>query len=250
MPYLDLSYIHRGKTAKREAHETLGYNHNRPGSDNEEGEGRILFGTDGKPMSEKEALELIENASKNTLFWKMILSPDPNSENKDKLLDLQQLTDDLVRYLKKELKRPIPYIGVVHNNTDIPHVHAIILIERFGREMLITKKRIEALKKLAAGQALEQQRNRLTMQPLAASLIEVREQAQHLMTLRRQQHLGVGAGGGREGSNRVAGMVRATPSGGGRGSSPPLCEDCLKPLRKGHWKVCEKRREKTYHLKV
>jgi hypothetical protein len=250
MPYLDLNYIRRGKAAKREARETLGYNHNRPGSDNEEEEGRILFGTDGIPMSEEKALELIENASKQTLFWRMKLSPDPNSENKDKLLDLQQLTDDLVSYLKKELKRPVPYIGVVHNNTNIPHVHAILLIERFGREMLITKKRIEALKALAAGQALEQQRSRLRMQPLAASLLEVRKQAQHLMTLRRQPHPSVGAGGGGGWSNRAEGMVRATAFGGGHRSSPPLCEDCLKPLRKGHWQECEKRKEKTYQLKL
>ena len=247
MPYLDLSYIHRGKTAKQEARETLGYNHNRPGSDNEEEE-RILFGEDGVPLTEEEAEELIKNASKNTLFWKMILSPDPNSENKEKLLDLQQLTGDLVNYLKKELKRPVPYIGVVHNNTDIPHVHAILLIERFGREMLITKKRIEALKKLAAGQALEQQQNRLRMQPLAASLLGVREQAQHLRQLRRPPAGGAGVGRGNAGGrNSTEGMVRAA---GGHRSSPPLCEDCLKPLQKGHWRTCEKRKERMYHLKL
>src|SRR4051794_19139457 len=123
MPYLDLNYIRRrGTAAKQEARETLGYNHNRPGSDNEE-EGRILFGTNGVPLTEEEALKLIDGASKQTLFWRMILSPDPNRENKDKILDLQQLTDDLAKYLKVELQRPIPYIGVVHNNTNIPHVH-------------------------------------------------------------------------------------------------------------------------------
>src|SRR3954469_8695294 len=161
MPFLKLKYIHRGKSSKTKAKKALGYN-----CDKKKEEGRILFDQNGKPMTEEEALAKIVAAPKNVLFWKMILSPDVKTENIEKSLDLWLLTEKLVEYLKTKLNRDIPLIGAVHNNTDNPHVHAILLIERHGWEMLITRPMIKEMKSLAAGQALEQQNDRKRMKPL------------------------------------------------------------------------------------
>jgi hypothetical protein len=96
----------------------------------------------------------------------MMLSPDVKTENKEKDLDLWELTDKLVMWLEKKLGRDIPYIGAVHNNTENPHVHTILLVERFGREKPITVPVINQLRLLAAGQALEQQRKRSEPEPV------------------------------------------------------------------------------------
>src|SRR4051812_43660206 len=159
MPFLKLKYIHWGKNSKTKAENALGYN-----CDKKKEEGRILFDQNGKPMTEEEAIAKIVMAPKNVLFWKMILSPDVKTENIGKTLDLWILTKKLVEYLKTKLNRDIPLIGAVHNNTDNPHVHALLLIERHGWEMLITKPMIAEMKALAAGQALEQQQRRSRMQ--------------------------------------------------------------------------------------
>jgi hypothetical protein len=104
-----------------------------------------LFGNTG-PLAKDQAEWLIEHASKNTYFFRWILSLDLNEENGEKDLDLWQLARDGVAWLEERLKRPgeIHLIGAEHNDhTGIPHIHAILLIERRGRELILTKKDIE-----------------------------------------------------------------------------------------------------------
>src|SRR5690349_2938532 len=98
--YFHLSYIShyrmikgkrvKGKPIKEQAKATLAYNSSRPGKNNEKLK-RTLFTNIGQP-TEEEALETIDTAPENTLFWRMRLSPDPKKENKDKVVDLWQLT--------------------------------------------------------------------------------------------------------------------------------------------------------------
>src|SRR3954464_3260602 len=147
----------KGKPVKTQAREALGYNEKRPGKDQEKIE-RNLFGHGGQ-LTGEQALKMIDEASRNTYFWRLILSPDPNGENKDKQANLWKLTKQLVEWLEAKLQREIPFVAVEHNDhTNIAHVHAILLIERHGREMLITKEMIDHMREMAAGQALAQQR--------------------------------------------------------------------------------------------
>src|SRR5690242_6026165 len=132
MAILKFNYIRKSKTSKIQARKTLAYNE----ADKEEDK-RILFDKNG-PLTEEEALLRIDEAAPNVLFFRLMLSPDGKTENKEKNLDLWQLADDLVAWLEKKLERDIPYIGAVHNNTNTPHVHTILLVERFGREKPIT----------------------------------------------------------------------------------------------------------------
>jgi hypothetical protein len=158
MGVVKLNFIPRGKTAKAQALETLGYNGTRPGKDAEEID-RKLFGHGGEYTSD-QALQMIDEAPANTYFFRMIVSPDPNSENKDRNLDLRLITTQLVEWLEGRLNREIPFVGAEHNDhTDIPHIHSIALIQRRGREMLIDRDMVKDLIAYATKMSLEQKKD-------------------------------------------------------------------------------------------
>jgi hypothetical protein len=163
--YSHVNYIPHNKFARRAAKATLGYNETRKWKEGEEIV-RKLFGKTG-PLTREQAEWLIENASKNTYFFRWILSPDAVKENKDKDLDLWKLARDGVRWLEERLRREgeIQLIGAEHNDhTEIPHIHAILLIERQGREKILTEKQLnefrEAVHQLALDQRLTREQSR------------------------------------------------------------------------------------------
>jgi hypothetical protein len=155
-----LNYIRRGPNMKQQAKKHLGYIGTRPGKNKEKLE-RILFGHGGTYTPE-QVEAMINNAPKNTYFWRLTLNPDPALENPEKDLDLWDLTREAVMWLERRLgrdgqPRDIPFIAAEHNDhTDKPHIHAILLIERRGREMLITKEVLTEFKQAAAQKALGQ----------------------------------------------------------------------------------------------
>jgi ribosomal protein S27AE len=63
-----------------------------------------------------------------------------------------------VQWLEKRLgNREIPFIGVEHDDhTDIRHVRALLLIQRQGREMLITPEILDEFQKTATWLAAKQ----------------------------------------------------------------------------------------------
>jgi hypothetical protein len=173
--YIGLNYIPHNKHALKSAKATLGYNETRLGKDGEEIE-RQLFGKSG-PLTKEQAEQLIKAASDNTYFYRMKLSPDPNGENAEKMLDLWELTRDAVRWLEERLGREgeIGLIGAEHDDhTEIAHIHAILLIERRGREKILTKDDINEFREAVAKMALDKKLNR----QLAVEQQEVRQQQQ------------------------------------------------------------------------
>src|SRR5689334_6835415 len=81
---------------------------------------RVPFGHDGK-FTREQAEEIINNAPKDTYFFRLILSPDIKTENFGKKLDLWELTKDVVEFLEVRLNRPnITFIAAQHNNTKNP----------------------------------------------------------------------------------------------------------------------------------
>ena len=170
--YSHFNYIPHNKFARKAAKETLGYNETRKGKDGEDIE-RKLFGNTG-PLTKEQAEWLIEHAAKNTYFFRWILSPDPNGENGEKNLDLWQLARDGVAWLEERLHRhgEIQLIGAEHNDhTGIPHIHAILLIERRGRELILNKKDIEDFRAAVHAMALNQKRQREQAQQQKAELM-------------------------------------------------------------------------------
>jgi len=167
--FSEFKYIPRrkrenGKWVKQDmkaaAKATLGYIGHRVGKEKEKMD-RTLFGHGGA-LTEEQVERMIDEAPDNTYFFRLILSPDPNGENKERNLDLWKLTKDIVEFLEQRLNREnLPFIGAEHNDhTDIPHVHALILIQRRGKEMLIDKATINAVRELATKRALGQKQDR------------------------------------------------------------------------------------------
>src|SRR6478672_4504887 len=99
--FSELNYIHRSKTMRTQAKHHLGYIGERPGKDKADII-RSLFGKGGK-FTKEQVEQMIEDAPDNTLFWRLILNPDPVLENPEKILDLRQLTNDAVRWLEKRI---------------------------------------------------------------------------------------------------------------------------------------------------
>src|SRR3954451_6844367 len=145
---------------KAAAKETIGYIAHRVGKEQEKME-RTLFGHGGA-LTDEQVERMIDEAPNNTYFFRLILSPDPNGENQERNLDLWKLTKDIVEFLEQRLGREnLPFIGAEHNDhTDIHHVHALILIQRMGNEMLIDNETINAVRNLATERALGQKQDR------------------------------------------------------------------------------------------
>jgi hypothetical protein len=183
--YIGLNYIPHDKQARSKAKATLGYNETRVGKNGEEIE-RQLFGKSG-PLTKEQAERLLESASRNTYFWRMRLSPDPNGENAEKTLDLWELTRDAVRWLEERIGREgeIGLIGAEHDDhTEIAHIHAILLIERKGREKILTKDDINEFREAVAQMALDKKLNR--------QLAVEREQVQHQEAKEERQEVSTG----------------------------------------------------------
>jgi hypothetical protein len=168
--YISRMIKEKGKWVKQNikaaAKEKLGYIAHRVGKEKEKME-RTLFGHGG-PLTEEQVERMIDEAPDNTYFFGLILSPDPNGENQERNLDLWKLTKDIVELLEQRLGREnLPFIGAEHNDhTDIPHVHALILIQRMGREMLIDRETIKAVYELATERALGQKQERQNVREL------------------------------------------------------------------------------------
>jgi hypothetical protein len=189
--FSEFNYIPRrkrenGKWIKQDikaaAKATIGYIAHRVGKEKERME-RTLFGHGGA-LTDEQVERMIDEAPDNTYFFRLILSPDPNGENQERNLDLRKLTKDIVEFLENRLNREnLQYIGAEHNDhTDIPHVHALILIQRMGKEMLIDKETINAVRNLATQRALGQNQGRENVQEL------VPVQQQELQPVQQQQH--------------------------------------------------------------
>src|SRR5438270_9711191 len=97
--FSELNYIPRGKTMRTQAKKHLGYIGERPGKDKADII-RSLFGKGGK-FTKEQVEKMIEDAPDNTLFWRLILNPDPVLENPEKLLNLEELTRDAVSWLEE-----------------------------------------------------------------------------------------------------------------------------------------------------
>src|SRR4051812_35036812 len=123
---------------------------------------------------------MINTASKSTYFFRWILSPDTIEENIEKALDLWKLARDGVRWLEERLQREgeMQLIGAEHNDhTEIPHIHAILLIERWAREKILTGKDLDAFRQAIHQMALDQRiaREQSRQQEATETLQVVRE---------------------------------------------------------------------------
>src|SRR5713101_9573414 len=78
----------------------LRYIIHRPGRDGEK-QSRQLFSENYTTLEKQRAYELIDTAPKGTIFFKIMVSPDPKREDSRRDVDLWNLTDKTMNRLKK-----------------------------------------------------------------------------------------------------------------------------------------------------
>lgn len=123
------NYVKRNQNERTTAKANIYYIQTRPGA-NKEKLTRSLFGPAGF-MSRYEAYQFITDAPKGTYFYRLKLSPDPNSENLKRDLNMKKLTRQMMRSLDRRLRTPIPWAGAVHDDhTNIPHCHILAAIPK------------------------------------------------------------------------------------------------------------------------
>ena len=156
MAIVKLKYA-RGRAAIR-AH--LRYIIHRPGKE----QGRVtreLFHHNYLSVSKQEAYDLINNAPRGTIFYKMTINFHPLREDTHKDLDLQHIASLTVRAMQTRLGRIVPFIATIHDGharTTLRHIHAICLVQ--GRLCKEDFAKLKTLWKVATAEVRLQRRNR------------------------------------------------------------------------------------------
>jgi hypothetical protein len=116
------------KAAKAGAKENVKYIQFRPGKDRE-GITRTLFGSDG-PMERLEAYQFIDDAPKGTVFFTIIISPDPAKEDHHRDLDMRAIAETTMQTLEERVNTHVQWVAAVHQeHTDIRHIHALAAVQ-------------------------------------------------------------------------------------------------------------------------
>jgi hypothetical protein len=116
---------------------------------------RELYGIDGV-MQRLEAYELIDAAEKGSVFFRIIINPDPATEDTHKDLSLAEITSQTMHTLAERVGRDVPYIAATHaDHTLLHHAHILACVK--GR---LNAQDFQALRQTATQAALEQRKER------------------------------------------------------------------------------------------
>ena len=125
---------------RRAAKATIRYIMHRPDREGER-KSRSLFGEDGL-IDKSLAYDLIDEAIKGSVFFRVAISPDPAKEDANKDLDLNWLTQVAMSYMKEKLKADIRFKSKIQffaaehgDQSDVRHINALIVFPgRLNRE--------------------------------------------------------------------------------------------------------------------
>src|SRR5512143_282478 len=89
---------------------------------------RVLFG-ENEVIDKKQAYQMIDEAPRGTVFFRLAISPDSKREDTRRDLDLRAITRKTILALEERLNRRIQFIAAEHNDhTPNRHVHAIVMV--------------------------------------------------------------------------------------------------------------------------
>ena len=133
---------------------SIRYITHRPG-----GDGRVtsrpLYTSDGE-VTKNDAYQMIDEAKKGSVFFRIVISPDVKNEDTRKDLYLWQITEQTMLTLEERLHTHVPFTAVEHNDhTGNRHVHLLACLK--GR---IEKGDLKALRDSATEAALSQRQER------------------------------------------------------------------------------------------
>jgi hypothetical protein len=152
---MDMAIVKATYTKSRPAAKAaIRYIEHRPGREGEKVK-RELYGSNGS-MERGEAYQMIDDAEKGTVFFRIVISPDPEREDTYKDLSLQEITSQTMRQLQDQLTKDVPYVAVEHDD-HAPHRHVHILACVKGR---LNTQDFQALRTTATQAALSQRQER------------------------------------------------------------------------------------------
>jgi len=133
---------------------SIRYIAHRPGKDNEK-TARTLFGSDGL-MGRYEAYRMIDEAEKGSLFFRIVISPDPQQEDTDKDLFLRDITEQTMQRLEDRFQKHLQWVAAEHND-HAPHRHVHVVAVVPGR---LQVQDFQLLRQTATQAALAQRKER------------------------------------------------------------------------------------------
>jgi hypothetical protein len=171
MAVVKANYVKKGEGERGRAKATIRYIQHRPGKDKERIT-RNLFGIDGS-MGRWQAYGLVDDAPKGRYFYRFVVSPDPETEDKPRDLPLREIIESTMQTLEERLQQHIQWVAAVHDDhTDKRHIHALAMVK--GR---LKREDLDALIKTATLEAQLQRGARDVMREVA-KLQREREEAQ------------------------------------------------------------------------
>jgi len=131
---------------------SIRYIEHRPGKEGERIT-RALFGSDGL-MGRYQAYAMIDSAKEGSIFFRFVMSPDPNKEDTERDLSLREITKMTMDTLEERLGKQISWVAAVHaDHAPHRHVHIVAVID--GR---LNKQDFPALTKAATEASVAQRR--------------------------------------------------------------------------------------------
>jgi hypothetical protein len=89
---------------------------------------RALFGIDGA-MERIDAYRMIDESERGSVFYRIILSPDPAGEDTKRDLSLREVTEKTMNAFEERIHKHIAWVAAVHSDhTPIRHVHVLAVI--------------------------------------------------------------------------------------------------------------------------
>ena len=103
---------------------------------------------------------MIDQAATGSYFFRLVISPDPMSEDSDKQLSTRELTEKAMQSLEDRFQRPLQWVAAIHaDHAEHRHIHAIAIVpER------LQVQDFQRMRSAATEEALEQRRQ-LALRP-------------------------------------------------------------------------------------
>ena len=80
-------------------------------------------------MGRTDAYQMIDSAEKGSVFYRIIISPDPANEDTRQDLRLRDITEQTMHAFELHTHKHIAWVGAVHaDHTAIRHVHVVAVV--------------------------------------------------------------------------------------------------------------------------
>jgi len=148
---------------------SIRYIQHRPGKDGTK-INRTLFGIDGA-MGRWQAYRMIDEAEKGSVFFRFVISPDPQQEDTKQDLRLREITEKTMLMLEERLHKQVSWVAAVHaDHAPHRHVHVIAVVQ--GR---LQPQDFQALRQAATAASVSQ---RMQADQVLRAKEQEREEAQ------------------------------------------------------------------------